>query len=78
MGVEMADVETPQDGPLDLGPTLPTDLVDVGVIPDVGDRPRESAVPVEERRGLGDRSPAIQVVLGVEGESDPDVVTTEA
>ena len=77
MGIEMADVEAPQDGPLDLGPALPADLVDVGVIPDVGDRPRESAVPVEERRCLGDRCPPVEVVLGVEGELDPDVVTAE-
>ncbi len=49
MGIEMADVEAPEDGPLDLGPALPADLVDVGVIPDVGDGPGEAAVPVEQR-----------------------------
>ena len=77
VGVEVADVESPQDGPLDLGPALAAHLVQVGVVPDVGDRAGKAPVPVEQRRGLGDRTPSVEVVLGVEGEPDPDVVTAE-
>ena len=75
VGVEMAHVETPVDGPFELSPALAADLVEVGVVPEVGWRPREPAVTVEQGRGLGDRSPAVQVVLGVERESDADVLT---
>ena len=35
------------------------------------------AVSVQQRGGLGDRSPAVEVVLGVEGEPDPDVIAPE-
>ena len=45
---EVADVEAPDDGPFDLGPALPTHLVEVGVVPDVLDGAREAAVAVEE------------------------------
>ena len=51
--VEMADVEAPQDRPLDLRPQLAAHLVEVGVIPDVVDRAREAAVAVEQRRAHG-------------------------
>ena len=64
--VEVADVEAPQDGPLDLGPALAADLVEVGVVPDVLDRPGEPAVPAQERRRVGDGAPAVQLVLGVD------------
>ncbi len=77
VGVEVADVEAPQHGPLDLGPALPTYLVEVGVVPHVRDRAGESAVAVEERRCLRDRSPAVEVVLGVQGEAHPHVVAPE-
>ena len=36
VAVEVAHVEAPEDGPLDLGPALAADLVDVGVVPHVG------------------------------------------
>ena len=74
VGVEVADVEAPQDRPLDLGPALPADLVEVGVVPHVDVGAGEAAVAVEQRRGLGDRPPAVQVVLGVEGEVHADVL----
>ena len=67
-------VEAVQDGPLDLGTALPAHLVEVGVIPHVGDRPREPAVAVVQRGHLGERAPAVQVVLGVQGQSHPDVL----
>ena len=35
--VEVAHIEAPQDRPLDLGPALPPDLVEVGVVPHVLD-----------------------------------------
>ena len=37
VAVEVADVEAPEDRPLDLGPELPAHLVEVGVVPQVGD-----------------------------------------
>ncbi len=37
VAVEVADVEAPQDRPLDLGPALPADLVGIGVLPRVLD-----------------------------------------
>ena len=77
VGVEVADVEAPEHGPLDLGPALPTHLVEIGVVPHVGHGAGEAAVAVEQGRGLGDRCPAVEVVLGVEGEVDPDVVAPE-
>ena len=77
VGVEVADVESPQHGPLHLGPALPAHLVEVGVVPDVGHGPGEAAVPVEQGGGLGDRSPPVEVVLGVEGQLDPDVLAPE-
>ena len=46
---EVADVEAPQDGPLELGSTLGPGLVEVGVVPEVAHRPREAAVTVQER-----------------------------
>ena len=77
MGVQVADVEAPQHGPFDLRPALAAHLVEVGVVPDVGDRPGEPAVAVEEGGGLGDRAPAVQVVLGVQRQAHADVVTPE-
>jgi hypothetical protein len=78
VGVEVADVEAPQDGPLDLGPAFPPDLVEIGVVPDVGHRPGKAAVTVEKRRGLGDRTPPVEVVLGVHGELDAHVLAPVA
>ena len=71
---EVGDVEAPQDGPLDLGPALAAHLVEVGVLPEVVDGAREAAVAVEQRRRVGDRSPAVQLVLGVEREVHADVL----
>ncbi len=73
MSIEVAHVETPVDGTLELGPALPAHLVEVGVVPQVGCRPREAAITVEQGRGLGDRSPAVQIVLRVEREAHADV-----
>ena len=39
-------------------------LVGVGVLPQVVDRAREAAVAAKQRRGVGDRPPAVVVVLG--------------
>ena len=66
VGVEVADVEAPQDRPLDLGPALAADLVEVGVVPDVLDRAGEPAVAAEERRRVGDGTPPVELVLGVD------------
>ena len=57
---------------------LPADLVEVGVVPHVVDRAREAAVAVEQRRRVGDRAPAVAVVLGVEGEVHADVLAPVA
>src|SRR5205807_5845933 len=59
VGVEVTDIEAPVDGPLDLGPQLPAHLIEVGVVPDVLDGARETAVAVEQRWSLRDRPPAV-------------------
>ena len=74
MGAEVADVEAPVDRSLDLGPALAAHLVQVGVLGQVVDGPREAAVAVEQRGGLGDGTPAVQVMLGVEGQVHADVL----
>src|SRR3546814_15971345 len=51
VAVEVADVEAPQDRPLDLGPALATHPVEVGVLPDVDVGTREAAVAVERSEG---------------------------
>src|SRR6266568_4792891 len=48
VAVEVADVETPQDCPLDLGAAFLAHLVDVTVIPSVRDGARTSTVTVEQ------------------------------
>ena len=57
---------------------LAADLVEVGVVPQVGDGAGEAAVAVEQRRGVGDRAPPVEVVLGVEREVDADVLAPVA
>ncbi len=74
VGVEVAHVEAPQDGPLDLGPALAAHLVEIGVVPDVLDRAGEAPVAVEQGRGVGDRAPPVEVVLGVDREVHADVL----
>ena len=66
MAGDVAHVETPDDGPLDLRPALPPDLVEVGVVPRVLDGPREPAVAVEEAGGVRDRAPPVRLELGVQ------------
>ena len=68
MAVEVADVEPPQDRPLDLGAQLAAHLVEVGVLPHVVDRAGEAAVAVEQGGRVGDGRPAVEVPLGGEGE----------
>ena len=75
---EVAHVEAPHDGPLDLGPALAPHLLQVGVLPGVLDRAREAAVAVEQARCMGERPPAVGVELGVEGEVHADVLTPVA
>ena len=75
---EVADVEAPHDGPLDLGPALAAHLVEVGVVPEVVDGAGEAAVAVEQRRRVGERAPAVQLVLGVEREVHADVLAAVA
>lgn len=48
MAVDMAHVEAPHDGALDLRAALSPDLVEIGVVPRVLDGARETAVAVEE------------------------------
>ena len=72
--VEVRDVEAPIDRPFDLGPALLPDLVEVGVVPDVLDRAREPAVAVEEARRVRDRTPAVRLPFGVQGEMYADVL----
>ena len=44
--VEVADVETPVDGPFHLGAAFAAHLLDVGVVPHVFERARKSTVAV--------------------------------
>ena len=76
--VEVADVEAPVDRALDLGAELAPDLVEVGVVPHVLDGAGEAAVAVEQRGSLGDRPPAVQVVLGVQRQVHADVLAAVA
>ena len=46
----------------------------VGVLPQVFEGAGEPALAGLQRRGVGDRAPAVAAVLGVEGEVDADVV----
>ena len=71
----MCHVEAPEDGPFDLGTTFAPDLVEVGMVPEIGDRSGEATVAIEQRWCMGDGTPAIAVVLGVECEVHPDVLT---
>ena len=57
--------------------SLAAHLLGVGVLPEVVDRRGEAAVAGEQRRRVGERSPAIAGVLGVEREVDADVVAFE-
>ena len=78
VAVEVADVEAPEDRPLHLGTELPAYLVQVGVVPHIGDRAGEAAIAVEQGGSVGDRAPSVRVVLGVEGEVHPDVLASVA
>ena len=62
----------------DLGAAFASHLVEIGVVPDVLDGAREAAVPTEERRRVRDRAPAVELVLRVEREVDPDVLAPVA
>ena len=75
VGVEVAHVETPEDGPLDLCPAFPAHFIEVGVVPHVFARAGEPAVAVEEGRGVGDGPPPVEVEFGVDGEMDADVLS---
>ncbi len=74
VGVEVAHVEAPQDGALDLGAALAAYLVEIGVVPDVLHGAGESSVAVEKRRGMGDGTPSVQVEFGVDREVHAHVV----
>ena len=74
VAVEVADVEAPEDRPLDLRAALAAHLVEVGVVPGVLDRAGEAAVAVEQARRVGDRTPAVGLPLGVEREVHADVL----
>ena len=74
VGSEVGDVETPLERPLELRPALAPDLLLVGVLPQVVDAAGEAAVPVDQRRRVGDRPPPVELVLGVEGEVDAEVL----
>jgi len=70
----MGHVESPQDRPVDLGAPLVPHLVEVGMLPDVLNGPGEAPFAVEQRRGVRDRSPAIELVFRVQREVDADVL----
>jgi hypothetical protein len=71
---EVGDVDAPSQGPVDLGLQLATHLGQVGVLPQVVERAWEAPFARLQRWCVGDRTPAVRGVLGVEGEVDTDVV----
>src|SRR5680860_188003 len=74
MAVEMRDVEAPEDRPFDLGAALLAHLVEIGVVPGVGHRPREATVAVEEARRVRDGTPPVRLPLRVESEVHADIL----
>ena len=71
---EVGDVDVPREGPFHLGAQFAEHLGVVGVLPQVLERAREPALTGLQRRGMGDRTPPVAVVFGVEREVDADVV----
>ena len=48
MGGEVSDIESPEPSPLELGPALSSNLVEIGVVPQIGNGAREPSVAVEQ------------------------------
>jgi hypothetical protein len=46
VGIQMADIESPQDCPLDLSVTFFTDFIEIGMIPYIDNGTGESAVTI--------------------------------
>jgi hypothetical protein len=63
MRCEVRDVDAPEEGPVDLGPTFAQHLVAIGVLPQVVEGARESAVTGLQRRCVGERTPAVLAVF---------------
>ena len=75
----MADVEPHRIGPLNLGPALAADLVEVGMVPDVLNHAGIPPSAPEEQphvRVMG--TPPVQLVFGVQREVRPDVLAAVA
>ncbi|MEJ7722004.1 MAG: hypothetical protein WKF58_16950 [Ilumatobacteraceae bacterium] len=64
----------PHASALDLRPALAQYLLAVCVLPQIGDATGEATFARQQRRRLGDRSPAVILVLGVEREVHAEVV----
>ena len=70
----MGDIESPENRPFNLGATFAANFVEVGMVPEIGDGAGESTIAVEQGWSVGDRSPAVTVVFGVECEVHADVL----
>ena len=74
MRCEVGDVDAPRQSSLDLGPALAQHLFGVGVLPQIGDVPREPGFAAVER---SDGAEAVRLVFAVQGEVHADVVGGE-
>ena len=73
----MTDVEPPKDGSFNLCATFAANLVEVGMVPEVGNGSGESAVAIEQRWRVGDWSPSVTFEFSIEREVHADVFATE-
>jgi hypothetical protein len=71
---EMGHVDVPGEGSFDLGAALAQHLVDVCVLPQVGDVTGEARLAAEQRRGVGDGAEPVCLVFAVEREVHANVV----
>ena len=55
VGRDVAHVEAPIDGTLNLGAALLAHFIDVGMLPEIDQCPREAAIAVEQRGRVRDR-----------------------
>ncbi len=70
----MGHIDTPSEGAVDLGAQFATDLIEVGVLPQIGRVSRKPSLAREQRWSVGDWTPAVDVMLGVQSQVHADVI----
>jgi hypothetical protein len=75
VGCEMGHIDAPCHRSFDLGAAFPAHFIGVGVLPQIVDGARKSTLTRDEARRMGDRTPAVEGVFGVESEMNPDIFT---